>query len=136
MHMPQIKTTLEGARPSFYANLLPASAEDIAWPSSGIEPWWRISCALCRGKEQKQEEWHVGIIFTMLVEYGPEVGDGGEGEHILGLRMHKAHFLSREPRHVSSTGEADVLVACGEARLVMDWKYLHLRTDVTRTRGL
>lgn len=30
----------------------------------------------------------------MSVEYGLEVGDGGEGEHILGLRMHKAHFLS------------------------------------------
>lgn len=77
----------------------------------------------------RYNNYHVG-------GYGPEVGDGGEGEHILGLRMHKAHFLSREPRHVSSTGEVDVLVACGEARLVMDWKYLHLRTDVTRTRGL
>jgi hypothetical protein len=41
--------------PSFHANPLPASAEDIAWPSSGIEPWWRISCALCRGKEKNKK---------------------------------------------------------------------------------
>jgi hypothetical protein len=84
-------------------------------------------------QREKQEEWHVGIIITMSVEYGPEVGDGGEGEHISGLRMHKAHFLSREPRHVSSTGEVDVLVACGEARLVMDWKYLHRRDTNQRS---
>lgn len=30
----------------------------------------------------------------MSAEYGPEVGDDGEGEDISGLRMHKAHFLS------------------------------------------
>lgn len=75
-------------------------------------------------------------MITMSVEYGPEVGDSGEGEHVPGLRVHMGHFPSREPRHVTSTGEVDVLVACGEARHVMDWKSLKLRADVIRIRGL
>ena len=75
-------------------------------------------------------------MITMSVEYGPEVGDSGESEHVRGLRVHKGHFLSREPQHVTSTGEVDVLAACGEARHVTDWKSLKLRAELEEVSSI